>query len=153
MRKSYWLLMPATLFLLFYIIYYFGAIPVIYFLDLPGILLMLLVLLMAFCTYRPSEVAGYCALAFRKDHHDRAEVEKALHFFRTVQAYMFYMAGLTFIIALIYILAFVPDLSNTGPQIAVALITIFYALLGTFFVTLPFRAGLQKIKTELDAAS
>ena len=60
-------------------------------------LIMLLVLLMVFCTFRPSEIAGYCALLFMKGQHDKVEVEKAINFFWTVKAYMLYLAAMTFL--------------------------------------------------------
>ncbi|MBW7996367.1 MAG: hypothetical protein FVQ81_07350 [Candidatus Glassbacteria bacterium] len=152
MRKSYLILMPFTFIFLFAAFWLLGAVPPYYFTDPPAMLVMLLVLLLVFCTFRPSEIVKYIKLAFQESAQDSSELENALHFFRTFQAYAFYMAIVTFMMALIFILTAVPDLSNTGPYLAVAFLTVLYALMLTVFVTLPFRASLQKKLNELGSS-
>ena len=151
MRRIYLFLMPLTLFLLFFLFEFFTGVQLYYFVDPASVLMLLLVLLIVFCTFRPSEIVGYFTLAFRSGAVDRVELENALLFFRTVQTYVYYLSGITFIMGVVYILSVVPEMSQTGPKIAVALLIIFYTLLLALFVTLPFRASLRKKKNELEA--
>ena len=150
MRKSYFILMPLTLALLVWAYYEFSGVEMIYFLDLPSLLIIpILPLLMTFCTFRPLEIRDYFAMALNNNESDSVKLEGAIHFFHTLQTYAYLAAGISFVMAVIYILSVEKDISRIGPMLAVALICILYSLGLAFFITLPLKAGLRKLLHEL----
>ena len=148
MKRSYFIVVPAAIAIICWVIYVSGGLIV--FVDDAGLLLMIpLPLLLAMATFSPAEIVDCFAVAFRKEGADLAMVEKGIHFFSILQTYLIVTALLTFMIGFILIMSRLVDLSGFGHKMAVAEICIFYALFLMLMVTIPFKAGLERKKIEM----
>ena len=149
MKRSYFIVVPAVIAIVCWVIHECGDLN--YFVDYAGTLLIIaLPLLMAMATYSPAEIVECFAVAFRKEGADPAMIEKGIHFFSLLRKYLIVTALLTFMIGFVLIMATLEDLSGFGPKWAIAALCIYYALFLMLLVTIPFKAGLEKKKIEMN---
>jgi len=85
--------------------------------------------------------------AFRKalsDEATRAELEDARLFFATAFRYLMATGPMAFLLGLIAILGNLRETAKVGPNLAVALISMFYCLLTGLMVCLPLEAAAKR---------
>lgn len=92
--------------------------------------------------------------AFRNalsDSAGRAELEDARLFFGTAFRYLMATGPMAFLLGLIAILGNLADKARIGPNVAVALISMFYAVLAALVVCLPLEAAAKRRLAALGA--
>lgn len=96
---------------------------------------------------------GEMGAAFRNalsDKAARAELEDAAFFFKTAKRYLLGSGVLAILLGSIAMLSNLGDLSRLGPNVAVALISIFYALALVLLLCLPLEAAATRRLRALD---
>lgn len=78
------------------------------------------------------------------DRADRAGLEDARLFFRTAFRYLLATGPVAFFMGLIAILGNLSDQAKLGPNLAVALLSMFYVLIAGLVVCLPLEAAAER---------
>ncbi len=119
----------------------FSGVRFIVYLDAASLVLVLgltLVMLRAGWSFRAM------GSQFRKaldDQADRPALEEAILFFTSARRYLALAAGFAVFIGLIAILTHLEDRSKLGPNLAVALLSAFYAIILTVAICVPFETA------------
>lgn len=78
------------------------------------------------------------------DQADRASLEEAILFFTSARRYLVQAAGFAVFIGLIAILTNLEDRNKLGPNLAVALLSAFYAIILTVAICIPFETAARR---------
>jgi flagellar motor component MotA len=120
--------------------------------DLPSVIMVIgvpLSLLRAGWGFREMGAAFRNALS---DRAARVELEDAAHFFQTARRYLLGSGLLAILLGTIAMLSNLGDLSKLGPNVAVALISIFYAVALGLLLCLPLEAAATRRLRALDSS-
>mgnify|MGYP006265935887 CR=1 FL=1 len=126
-----------------------------YFLSIPSLLVVVVsALVMSLANFRLGEIGRAFALAFRSSGSraaaDRGELEKALAFFDALLRYLLIAGLVGTMIGTITMLGNLGNVERIGRGSALALTTIFYALLLWVLVVVPGRTGIRQKLAELE---
>jgi flagellar motor component MotA len=122
--------------------------------SIPAFVLVVVVALGAsLSNYNLREIGTFFAVGFRKDGGDRKTLEKGIAFFHALQIYLLIGGFLGTIVGVIAMLSNLEDTSILGWGMALALLTVLYALLLILIIALPFKNGLKRRLIELDTSS
>ncbi len=115
------------------------------FLNLPSLIIVLVIAVsLSLCTFGPSEIVHYFAIAFRVDDNDQSGLRDGIVFFRALQWYLIAGGLIGFLIGLITLLAGLQSSTSVGSGTAIALLTVLYGLVLAAGVAVPFRAALER---------
>jgi len=78
------------------------------------------------------------------------ELKVGIEFFSTLTKYFFLSAAIGTGTGLIAILTNLSDVERIGAVVALAMLSTYYSLILTLFITLPFRSGLRKKLIEME---
>lgn len=134
--------------------YIFGGASIALGINLPCLLIVLgLAAAMSLSVAPAREIASY----FREPYGDAAEINrktllKAEHFFRSLRQYFLLSGGIGTITGIIILLALLDSPETIGRGMAIALITLYYGMIFSLILALPFEAAARKklIETEAD---
>ncbi|MDF2511562.1 MAG: hypothetical protein K0S04_1428 [Herbinix sp.] len=120
--------------------------PPIIFLDIPSLLIILLFTIpMLIAAGLGGDLSRAFKVMVRKDlPYTRVELQRALIAVEYTMRLLFYAGLIGSLIGFISMLRNISDLSTIGPNFAVMLLTLFYALLASFFF-LPIRAKIKAL--------
>lgn len=93
-------------------------------------------------SHRPAEIASAFRAAFSGGNG--AELRASVAFFTSVQHYLLWSGFLSTLLGAIVLLGNLGTRQSVGAGTAVALITVFYAIVLVLLVTLPAKAAAQK---------
>lgn len=119
----------------------FSGVRINVYLDAASLILVLgltLVMLRAGWTFRAMGSQFRNSL---DDQADRAALEEAILFFTSARRYLSLAAGFAVFIGLIAILTHLADRSKLGPNLAVALLSAFYAIILSVAVCVPLETA------------
>jgi flagellar motor component MotA len=119
----------------------FSGVRFVVYLDPASLVLVLgltLVMLRAGWTFRAMGSQFRNSL---DDKADRASLEEAMLFFTSARRYLALAAGFAVFIGLIAILTHLTDRNKLGPNLAVALLSAFYAIILTVAICIPFETA------------
>lgn len=88
-------------------------------------------------------------IAFRGVASSRKELNTGVKLFGTLQRFLLLTGLVTTMIGLIAMLANLVDESQIGPNLSLALITLFYSLMIVFTVASPFKSALENKLNEM----
>ena len=119
------------------------------FFDIASFILTpVLPIIVILCTFRFSEILQAFGNVLKNRNENVSSIKTGILFFNTFQSYLIYAAALSFIIGMILILAHADEISQIGPPLAMALLTVFYSMTVILIVVAPFRAGLRKMLND-----
>ena len=120
-----------------------------YFLDWPSVIMVLApVIVLSLASFPPSTVGRSFAVAFERRKATDAELKAAAVFFRSLQSFVLLSGAISSMIGLVTILANLRDLSSVGKGAALLLVSLFYALVLTLVVAIPFRTAVERRLAE-----
>ena len=121
------------------------------FTSVPSILLVILLsLALSLCTHGFREIGKSFQAAFPRSSAGRAEVENALLFFKALQRYLLVSGLVGTLTGGVAMLANLEDASSIGPNLSLALLTLYYGLLCYLFLCVPFVTALRKRLLHMD---
>jgi flagellar motor component MotA len=113
--------------------------------DLPCLMVTWVpAILLALATHGARGFGQAFATAYRADRATPAEARTALGFFVSLQRYVLVSGLLGVLIGITTMLANLTDASSMGKGLALALLTVMYALATMLLVTMPFRSALER---------
>ena len=119
------------------------------FLNIPSLIVTLgIAIILLLSNFSLREIFRYFAIGFKKDEISREELKNGILFFKSLQRYLIISGFTGFLVGAIVLLWGFEDPSSLASGLAVALITILYALMLTACLALPFRTGLQRKLNE-----
>jgi flagellar motor component MotA len=112
------------------------------FLDLPSLLLILVPLLFFCCVTKSGKILGaYINASFKKEHaYTKAELEAFSAASKNTIKFILAVGAFGFMTGLIATLAYLGSPEYLGPNLAVSLITVTYAIAISCFVFFPVQA-------------
>lgn len=147
MRKSYFLSLAVLLLMVIFAMVMSGC--VLCFVDIGSLLMVVIpTFFMLIASYSLSEIGRNFSMGFSKGSPRPEELKTAIIFFKSMQKYLAISGALGFFTGLIAMLAMLGDPDHIGSGMALALITVLYALILTMAIALPFRTGLEKKLAE-----
>ena len=122
------------------------------FFDIGSLVMVLIsAIIMILANYSIADIGKYFALGYRKEAVMPSELKDGILFFKSFQKYLAIAGGIGFFMGLIAMLATLDDPEKIGRGLALALITVLYAMFFSMIITVPFRTGLERKLNELDA--
>lgn len=124
-----------------------GVERILNFVDLPSLILILLLVI-------PTLVISGMgrdflnAFSIGKKEYAMRNLKRSLEAVQLVQKLVVCSSGISSIIAIVTILSQLDDLSTIGPNLAVAILVIFYAVILELFL-IPLKANVQNAITDL----
>ena len=112
------------------------------FVDLPSALFILVSVLFFFFTSKSGSVLGrYFKTSFKKDHiYAKAELASLSSAAKNTGKFILSVGGFGFVIGIMLSLINLEDKQKLGPNLAVSLLTLLYAIAISVFVFLPVQA-------------
>jgi len=115
------------------------------FLDLPSMAIVFVPLIFMLLTvYTPSEMADAFRSAMKGKKATEDDLEKACLFFEGAQQMIYRIALTATLFGVILILSSISRPEELGRGFAVAILTVFYALVAGFLVIVPFKTAVKK---------
>ncbi|TFG60121.1 MAG: hypothetical protein E4H36_12605 [Spirochaetales bacterium] len=102
------------------------------------------------CSFRLREIGSYFAAAFRGRGADTSTLKKGIGFFLAMQRYLIISAVLATMIGIIALLSVLGDPTYVSKGLALALLSILYAVTLILVVALPFRTSLERKLAEAE---
>jgi len=142
----------------FYLIFFIGFLSILilftgssilFYIDIPSLLLIaLFLLILSVFTTRFKRCMSYYRAVFDTDA-ESSLLKAASRYFMNFTLYTMGVGALGFLTGLIAMLANLEDKASVGPNLAVALITMLYAVILCLAVFIPFKLSLDaRIKIE-----
>ncbi len=150
MKKSYFVMIPLFLGVVFASIATSGCIGCFFDLTSAGALLLSTIFVLC-ANFKLSEIRKYFSLGFKKDQTDIIELKNGILFFTALQKYLILSGSIGTFAGIISMLANLGDKDALGSGMALALIITFYAIILSMGVAQPFKTGLQKRLNEISA--
>jgi flagellar motor component MotA len=144
MKKTYMIFMILTLGILLGGIFVNGVSPLL-FIDGAGFAMVVApTILLLLSTFSWKEIGRAFAIGFR-ENSDVAELKQGFLFFQAAQKYLLFAGLIGFLMGFIVLLSFgkLGD-ERVGAGLALALVTMMYALILLFLVVFPFKNGIKK---------
>jgi len=151
MRKTYPLFLLIALALLASG-YIFGGASIALGINLPCLLIVLgLSSAMSLSVSPAREIASYFREACRsEDEADRKLLKKAEIFFRSLRFYFFLSGGIGTITGIIILLSMLNSNETIGLGMAIALITLYYGMVFSLILAIPFETAARKKLVETE---
>lgn len=92
------------------------------------------------------------AASFRKEGAAEGELRKALAFFDAILSYLLLSGLLGSLVGIISMVGRIDDLKSIGLGMAIALLSLWYALILILAVAVPFRSGIRRRLAEAGKA-
>ena len=127
-----------------------SGIPLVSIIDLPSALFILVPLLFFLFVSKSGSIIGkYIKTSFKKDYgYTETELEKLSTAIKNTSKFILGTGGLGFLVGFIGILMYLENREMLGPNLAVSLIIVFYAVAISFCVFFPAQAWAEnKINT------
>ena len=113
------------------------------FVSFPSVIMVFgITIALTLASHRPSEIRTAFVAAHASTNP--AELRLAVAFFTALQRYGLWAGFLSTMLGAIVLLANLGDASHVGAGAAIALITVFYAIVFLLVVVLPYRAAAEK---------
>ena len=144
MKKLWYFLYLALFFGAVYGIVQLTGSWIAFYLDIPSLLIILVFdLLFSVCLYGAVPSGQYFRAVFQKEPEEPLR-QQAIRYFRSMAGYTLAVGLMGFILGMIAVLANLEDTSSVGPNLAVGIITVLYAVMVNMAVFIPFRAALER---------
>jgi flagellar motor component MotA len=122
----------------------------VYFVDYPSFIIAFIpAILLSLATFTPADIARSFRACMGKTAAPEKDLKAAVVFFRAAQRYLFFSAGIGALIGVISMLSQIQDMKAIGMGFAILLTCVFYAIVLTLTVALPFRAAAERKLAEL----
>jgi hypothetical protein len=119
------------------------------YIDPPSFYILLVpVLLLLKSQFSWADMGEAFAIGFSRKPVEKARLKKALLFFTVLQKYLMWTGLIGLMLGIIAMFSSFSDYIAVGRGLAVALLVVFYALILTLTIALPFQYGLKKKITE-----
>jgi flagellar motor component MotA len=119
-----------------------GTASVLIFADFPSILLILVPLLFFLFVTKSGKIIGmYCRASFSKNYmYTTAELTGISRAAKNTIKFIMSMGGFGFFTGLIAVLRYLEKPEALGPNLAISLMTVLYAITISFFIFFPLQA-------------
>jgi len=149
MKKTYFLYLLLFIAVLVFVMIMVGCVGC--FFDIGSLVMVLLcTLFMLKTNYSFGEIGRYFSCGFGNKTVNTADLKKGIIFFKNMQRYLFISGGIGAMMGLVGMLALIEDPAKIGAGMALALITVLYALFFTMAVAIPFKTALEKTLAEAE---
>ena len=149
MKKTYFIFLILTLGILLGGIFWNGVSPLL-FIDGAGFAIVVVpTLLLLFAVFSWREIGSAFSVGFREDS-SIIDLKRGLLFFQAAQKYLLFAGLIGSLMGFIVLLSFgkLGD-DRVGAGLALALVTLLYALIVLFAVVFPFKNGIKKRLVEV----
>ncbi|MFC1729413.1 MotA/TolQ/ExbB proton channel family protein [candidate division KSB1 bacterium] len=151
MKRAYFIAVIFVVAFMVAAVYLAGGEILLFISAVSFILTPIVSLILMLCTFSPAEMVGCFTTAFKREKADEVNVERGVLFFQTLQNYLLLSGIFSTFLGIVLMLANLEDPEAIGPGLAVALLTILYALFLIMIVTVPFKSGLKRMLIEKKA--
>ncbi|MDC7227878.1 MAG: hypothetical protein PQJ61_14020 [Spirochaetales bacterium] len=149
MKKTYILSV-----ILFTIVCIFGMIMsgcITCFFDIGSLAMVLLsTFIMMLANYSTAEIKNAFTLGFSRDLPEPPALKAGIIFFKAFQKYLILSGAMGFFLGLIAMLALLDAPEIIGRGMALALLSVLYAVFFSAVIAVPFRTGLEKKLAEAE---
>jgi len=150
MNRSYFIFVVVALGVIAAIVWVAGGRFLMY-IDFPSVAAVFLITVpLLASSFRLKEIGSFFKAAFRGVRADASTLKKGICFFSAMRRYLIISAVLGTMIGVIAMLSVLGEPSALGRGMALALLTIMYAVILILTVALPFRVSLERKLAEKD---
>lgn len=129
----------------------FAAARIDYFLDYPSLIMVVVpAAVLCLAAFPPRVIGRSFTVAFSRQTASEQELRQAAVFFRTLERFILLSGVIGALIGIVTILSQQQDvpMKKIGQGFALLLITVFYALVLTLVLAVPFRAAVERRLAE-----
>jgi flagellar motor component MotA len=129
----------------------FAAARIVYFLDYPSLIMVIVpAAVLCLAAFPPRVIGKSFFVAFSRQEATEQELRQAAVFFVSLQRFFLLSGAIGALIGIVTILAQLQEvaMARIGQGVALLLITVFYSLVLTLVLVVPFRAAVERRLAE-----